>query len=463
MKRITLDLNDLVVQGNIRRLTFAERGAFDILLEQYITRGGSLPLDVDECCDLASARTEEDRAVVKSTLSAAFRATDDGWRSTWADGLAERVGRRSDTYRENAVARWSKSRNGVDIADNACNSIGENAIAMQLHPEKCNCIGSNGIGPKIASDSADNGVDIADNSCNCIESHAIGMQLHQAECNCNAIASAGMQLHQAECNCNAIASDCMNSHGIASKSVQDGDDDAVSDVPPPYNPPIYKDSILIQRVFDSKRLSTSEDSISNKESCKTLKDYKDEESLGVEKRDCTNYHSCANRVDFALFDVENDVEAQGDGVAQPDVANNATTLDPGHGGSSRSKGWTAEEVKEKQLRGFNRFWELQPRKVDKARCWAWWQRNVRERGIAPAIINGFKAYLATCNPEDNFKYAKRPITWLRGRCWEDEGLDPSALEAVLPAREPIRDLGFEYSAENLERTLGISLPRAKSG
>jgi uncharacterized protein YdaU (DUF1376 family) len=415
MKRITLDLNDLIVQGNIRRLTYAERGAFDILLEQYITRGGSLPLDVDECCDLASARTEEDRAVVKSTLSAAFRATDDGWRSTWADGLAERVGRRSDTYRENAVARWSKSRNGVDIADNACN---------------------------------------------CIGSHAIGMQL---QCNSNAIASAGMQLHQAECNCNAIASDCMNLHGIASKSVQDGDDDAVSDVPPPYNPPIYKDSILIQRVFDSKRLSTSEDSISNKESCKTLKDYKDEESLGVEKRDCTNYHSCANRVDFALFDVENDVEAQGDGVAQPDVANNATTLDPGHGGSSRSKGWTAEEVKEKQLRGFNRFWELQPRKVDKARCWAWWQRNVRERGIAPAIINGFKAYLATCNPEDNFKYAKRPITWLRGRCWEDEGLDPSALEAVLPAREPIRDLGFEYSAENLERTLGISLPRAKSG
>jgi hypothetical protein len=138
-------------------------------------------------------------------------------------------------------------------------------------------------------------------------------------------------------------------------------------------------------------------------------------------------------------------------------------LDSDADGSSRSKGWTAEELKEKQLRSFNRFWELQPRKVDKARCWAWWQRNVRERGIAPAIINGFKAYLATCNPEDNFKYAKRPLTWLRGRCWEDEGLDPSAMDAVRPAREPIRDLGFEYSMENLERTLGISLPRPKSG
>jgi uncharacterized protein YdaU (DUF1376 family) len=225
MKRIVLDLHDLIVQGNIRHLTFAERGAFDILLEQYIARGGSLPLDVDECCDLADPHCDEEREAVKWVLKLAFRATDDGWRSVWADGLVERVGRRSDTYRENAVARWSKSQNGVDIADNACNCIGENAIAsaeMQLHPEKCNCIGLNGIGAKIASDSADNCVDIADNACNRVESHAI--------------ASEEMQLHQAECNCigeNAIASDRMQLHGIASKSGQGSDDNAVSDVVAP--------------------------------------------------------------------------------------------------------------------------------------------------------------------------------------------------------------------------------------
>lgn len=121
------------------------------------------------------------------------------------------------------------------------------------------------------------------------------------------------------------------------------------------------------------------------------------------------------------------------------------------------------ELEERLHRSFEAFWKLQVRKVDKAWCWAWWQRNVRERGVAPAIIKGYKAYIANCNLEEDCKYVKRPKTWLHGRCWEDEGIDPSALEAIKPIREPIRDLGYEYSDEYLEKTLGIPRAAAHNG
>lgn len=74
-----------------------------------------------------------------------------------------------------------------------------------------------------------------------------------------------------------------------------------------------------------------------------------------------------------------------------------------------------EEKKEKELYSFDRFWDLYGKKQDKDKCSKKWDKlKEEEKHKAMNVIQNY--VLST----PDVKFRKNPLTWLNGKCWEDE-------------------------------------------
>jgi hypothetical protein len=104
-----------------------------------------------------------------------------------------------------------------------------------------------------------------------------------------------------------------------------------------------------------------------------------------------------------------------------------------------------EEIEEKEKKeeieeNFCVFWDLYDKKVDRAKCFQKWKR-LKEIDRAEILFNVRPYVLA--NPET--QYRKNPLTYLNGRCWEDEIIE----------NQKTKQNGFhiEISEEGLENFL----------
>jgi hypothetical protein len=67
---------------------------------------------------------------------------------------------------------------------------------------------------------------------------------------------------------------------------------------------------------------------------------------------------------------------------------------------------------------FNQFWSAFDKKIDKDKCRKVWTKLGQNKKVDLAnIIESAKIYKTLC-PDS--KYQKNPLTWLNGKCWEDE-------------------------------------------
>ena len=68
---------------------------------------------------------------------------------------------------------------------------------------------------------------------------------------------------------------------------------------------------------------------------------------------------------------------------------------------------------------FDLFWNIYNKKVDKDKCLKAWNKiNFKE---IPFILEKAKLYV---NANTDIQYRKNPLTWLNGKCWNDEILTP---------------------------------------
>jgi hypothetical protein len=82
-----------------------------------------------------------------------------------------------------------------------------------------------------------------------------------------------------------------------------------------------------------------------------------------------------------------------------------------------------EEVKEEEedklkiavAIDFDLFWNIYNKKVDKEKCLKVW-RKIRVEEI-PFILEKAKLYIKS---NTDIQYRKNPLTWLNGKCWNDE-------------------------------------------
>jgi len=64
---------------------------------------------------------------------------------------------------------------------------------------------------------------------------------------------------------------------------------------------------------------------------------------------------------------------------------------------------------------FDLFWNLYNKKVDKVKCLKVWNKiNSKE---IPLILDRAKIYIETTQ---EIRFRKNPLTWLNGKCWQDE-------------------------------------------
>lgn len=70
------------------------------------------------------------------------------------------------------------------------------------------------------------------------------------------------------------------------------------------------------------------------------------------------------------------------------------------------------------LTRFDEFWDVYPRRVEKAEAKKVWSR-LRLDDVADEVIGGAKRYAAEVADKEA-RFTKHPPTWLNRRCWEDE-------------------------------------------
>lgn len=68
---------------------------------------------------------------------------------------------------------------------------------------------------------------------------------------------------------------------------------------------------------------------------------------------------------------------------------------------------------------FDKFWKAWPKKVDKAKCQQWWDRNKPDEELVDLMIQNIEAMRETPQWEDK-QYIPGPYKWLYGKRWEDE-------------------------------------------
>lgn len=69
---------------------------------------------------------------------------------------------------------------------------------------------------------------------------------------------------------------------------------------------------------------------------------------------------------------------------------------------------------------FDLFWNIYNKKVDKDKCLKLWNKiNPKE---IPFILEQAKLYV---NANTDIQYRKNPLTWINGKCWNDEIINKS--------------------------------------
>ena len=67
---------------------------------------------------------------------------------------------------------------------------------------------------------------------------------------------------------------------------------------------------------------------------------------------------------------------------------------------------------------FNIFWETYDKKIDRAKCLKVWDKLSKDKKInLQTVIELASVYV---NSTPDIKFRKNPLTWLNGKCWEDE-------------------------------------------
>jgi hypothetical protein len=113
---------------------------------------------------------------------------------------------------------------------------------------------------------------------------------------------------------------------------------------------------------------------------------------------------------------------------------------------------------------FDIFWELYDNKKDKHKCQLKWKRlsNKDKDDCLKALPNYIKSTMPNNKPNpNNLTYRKNPLTYLNGRCWEDEvTVVDTPLEAFLKEnRVPNIDKAIAYINKNMS---SYSLEELKS-
>lgn len=103
------------------RLKLAEHGAYLLLLNDYYSTGGPLPLNEHELFCICKAFTEDDRLAVLKVVGLFFDQTDEGYRNHRADKeIVNQAAKyeKAKTRAENAAAaRWEKEKARKDGVD----------------------------------------------------------------------------------------------------------------------------------------------------------------------------------------------------------------------------------------------------------------------------------------------------------------------------------------------------------
>lgn len=74
--------------------------------------------------------------------------------------------------------------------------------------------------------------------------------------------------------------------------------------------------------------------------------------------------------------------------------------------------------------GFDRFWEVWPRKAAKGEARKAWPAAVKAAGSIDVLVDGARRYRDDPNRDD--RYTAHPATWLRAERWNDEPLPTRA-------------------------------------
>lgn len=93
---------------------------------------------------------------------------------------------------------------------------------------------------------------------------------------------------------------------------------------------------------------------------------------------------------------------------------------------------TPSRIDEALTAGFDRFWEVWPRKAAKGEARKAWPAAVKAAGSIDVIVDGARRYRDDPNRDD--RYTAHPATWLRAERWNDEPLPPRAGRAAQPRR-----------------------------
>lgn len=113
---------------------------------------------------------------------------------------------------------------------------------------------------------------------------------------------------------------------------------------------------------------------------------------------------------------------------------------------------------EKQDILFDDFWNKFDKKVDKSKCEKKWSRLTEEEQNAALV--SVDSYVETT---PNKKYRKNPLTWLNGKCWNDED-DFSNLEKIRKAVNMLaisKEVKLESKSE-YDIYLGVNYDYAKT-
>ena len=100
-------------------LSMLEEGAYRRLLDAYYVREKPLPLEVEKCCRLVRATTDEERAAVAYVLPELFQRCDEGWRDASADEVIAKYSEKSQKAKRSANARWNAKRTDSERNANA--------------------------------------------------------------------------------------------------------------------------------------------------------------------------------------------------------------------------------------------------------------------------------------------------------------------------------------------------------
>jgi len=168
--------------------------------------------------------------------------------------------------------------------------------------------------------------------------------------------------------------------------------------------------------------------LSNKDKVSFMDALLDRQFLGVKPE------GLKGMANFAYISQTNSIDSQVKGYETKIEGLEAPTEAPTEGGNQdptaqvqeKGKGKEQEkeelkQEKEKSLIGeFNLFWNLYDKKVDKDKCLKKWRslKDKEKDHIAMMLANYVKS-----TPEA--RYRKNPLTWLNGKCWNDEIIENS--------------------------------------